>query len=261
MDSSDQLFGNEKNYVPIGIDGQVGELTPSSYFLAHSLLASRLELGLSTDGPPQEQDVNIYLVQLLGAYAKPKHFLEVTPYLADYDQDLFIRLQYSISNRFKYRVYRINADHLLMNVGIFHPDDRMQGARWWQHSQVKDLGRGQTYYDYAASFGSRAFGAHSGVPEVLGKLSVGFEKYVVILRHLRGEYLNMMEHLSNADLCDLAQKVQARRLEERHNDFLDALRVYQREVTPESRASLLSAVQNVQKVDPHFQYTLPADND
>lgn len=257
MEKREECFDAEKKYVPLAADGSSGSPLPTAYFMVRGLLSSRVELGLPTDGPPEEQDVNIYLAHLLGAYAESKYFLEVAPYLSDYDQELFARLRDSSNDRLKYRVYRTNADHLLISIGLFTPEDRASRPLWWQASPQNDWGRGQAYYDYAASFGSSVFGRHSGVSEVLGKLSVGFEKYVRILRHLRGEYLHFLDQLSVGELYHLQKQAQSKGLEDLHNEFLDALRDYQREVSTEKRACLLALIQRIQTIDPHFHFDLP----
>ncbi len=104
MAKREEFFGAERQYVPLATDGSSGSALPTAYFMMRGLLSSRVALDLPSDDLPAEQDVNIYLTHLLGAYAEPKHFLAVAPYLSHYDQDLFARLQDSTNCRLKYRV-------------------------------------------------------------------------------------------------------------------------------------------------------------
>src|SRR3989344_7784749 len=245
------------NYIPLNPDGSSQGAQPSLVFMARSLLSSRLEIGLSTDDEHEEQDVNIYLTHLLCAYIEPAYLLRIGQYLVPHNTTLFERIQYSQSNRLKYTVYRVNADHLLMSIGIFGQLGA-QGKAIPLCLPVEtsaQIGRGQSYYDYAATFGHCIFGRANAVPEVLGKLAAGFAKYVRILAHLRGEYLNLVERMSPGELYHLQQEVQAKGLEELHNEFLDALQAYKNEPTPEHRVQLLAVVQHIQRFDPDFQFT------
>src|SRR2546422_2150400 len=119
-----------QRYIPVGGDGAAAEPESRAYFMIRALLSSRVDVGLSSEGEVEEQNVNIYLAHLLCAYLDPEHYLRVSPYLSAYDSSVFERVRHSTSSRLKYTVYRTNADHLLMSIGVFqNPTGRRPDSR------------------------------------------------------------------------------------------------------------------------------------
>jgi hypothetical protein len=250
-----------KRYLPVQADGTAGEPESRVGFMIRGLLSSRLEVGLPTDEEREEQDVNIYLTHLLSAYIDPEHYLRIAAYLEAYDSSLFERVQQSTSPRLKYRVYKANADHLLMQIGVFqNPTGRRPDALLPVLLPDDELhvGRAKTYYDFASTYGGSVFGRTSAIADVLGKLSVGFEKYVRILSHMRSEYLNLVERLSEGELYHLERSSQRTGIDALRNEFLDAYSEYRRESTPELRARVVELVARLERLDPdfHFEETL-----
>lgn len=246
-----------KRYFPVQSDGSVHEPESRDYFMIRGLLASRLEVGLPTAEDREEQDVNIYLAHLLCAYVDPEHYLRVASYLAPYDSSVFERVQNSTSTRLKYTVYKANADHLLMQIGVFQnptgrrPDTLQPGLHADDELHV---GRGKTYYDFASTYGHSVFGRSSAIADVLAKLSVGFENYVKILAHMRGEYLNFVERMTDGELYHLQRSVQATGLTGLRNDFIDAYAEYRRSPSPELRARVAELADRLGRLDPDFHF-------
>src|SRR6185436_10764355 len=97
--------------------------------------------------------------------------------------------------RLKYLIYKTNADFLLVSIGIFDNPTGQAAQRRLQPSEEAYIGRGKTYYHFAYSYSQQMHRKNQGVSEVLEKLSVGFDKYIRILSHMRGEYLDLVKRL------------------------------------------------------------------
>src|SRR5262245_35471369 len=172
-----------ERYIPVDADHGGRAPEDRTGFMLRCLLSSRGEVGIPSEDDGVDHDVNIYLAQLLSAYADPHYWMRVGNYIAAHDSVVFEKAQHSPSKRFRYSVYRINADHLLMSIGIFsnptgrRPDSRPQ----LRPSATSFVGRAKTYYDFASTYSQCVFGRSSAVTDVLGKLAVGFERYVRIL--------------------------------------------------------------------------------
>jgi len=150
-------------YVPVEPDGTLRAAAPNVAFMLHGLLSSRMEMGLADDGPG-EDDVNIYLAHLLCAYVQPDPARLGHEYIAGYDSSVFEQVRHSTDARFKYTVYRANADHILMLMGIF---DNAGGSRPTGLAAPLRLdddaraGRGKAYYDYASTYSACLHGARA----------------------------------------------------------------------------------------------------
>ncbi len=250
---------DDDSYLPVERGGPSGEAVPCASFMIHGLLASRVQTGLSDD-ELVEDDVNIYITHLLCDYIRPQYHLRMQKYVAAYDTSVFERVRTSTNTRFKYTVYKANADHILMQRGVFDSPtgNRPQAiAPALALEEGVHVGRGKAYYDYAFTYSRSLFGRHSGISDVLGKLAAGFERYLRLLAHLRGEYLNLIDRLSVGELYHLERSVNSQELQQLRDAFLDAYAAWRREPTPEHRERLAAAKQCLQQQDPGFRFDLP----
>ena len=94
-----------------------------------------------------------------------------------------------------YLAYKVNADFLLLNLGLFHSDSNLMGNAYFD--------KGETYYYSAASSLKAIKGGRSGLSDVMEKLSGRFGKYVEILRAMKNRHENYFSfhvRIPNADI-------------------------------------------------------------
>jgi len=232
---------------------------PTYYFMMNCLLYSRMETGLLSNRDCYDEDVNVYLAHLLTSFMKPDYIEHAKKYLSKYDTEVFKRIANTTDARLKYTVYKTNADFLLVSVGIFenpvtepdtHPD--------WKPKEEAYIGRGKTYYHFAYSYSQRLFRKNAGIPEVLGKLSVGFEKYARILSHMRGEYLNLVRRLSKGEVYHLERTIsrekQKQDLREKEDSFLDAFSEWKETGSRLALEKLKAIAEEIKKLNPSFHF-------
>jgi len=244
---------------------------PSYYFMMRSLLHSRIDTGLVSNRGVDDEDVNVYLAHLLQAFSDPGYLQEAQSYLHRYDHEVFDRLTKSSDARLKYRIYKTNADFLLVSVGVIdNPTQTLLAGpgsaesthrgREWQPTEEATLGRGRTYYQFAYSYSQMVNRGNPAVSEVLHKLSRGFDKYIRILAHLRGEYLDIIQELSRGEVYHLErsvnQETEREQLQQSQDAFLDAYAVYRRDDNDVHRARLEQAAEAVRKLDPDFSFRM-----
>jgi hypothetical protein len=243
----------------------------TAYFVLDSLLRSRIDCGFESNSTRYDEDVNVYLVHLLTSLVSSLGLLIRTPEaeVADHDVDVFEKIRDSDDPRLKSRVYRMNADHLLVSASLFTqtPYVEVEGQRVW-HAATRDrIGRGKAYYHYASTFQERIRSVSPALARVLGLLSEDFERYVDVLFHMRGEYFHLYRQLGDADLRrlqegprpeapapDSPEDVAAGR-----DAFLDAYWAWHECPTPETRAALEATVIRLRSVDPGFRFEFPED--
>ena len=244
------------DYVPI-TSGAPRAAEPSSQFMMRCLLSTRAELALPSDDDVTEQEVNVYLTNLLCAYGDPRYCVRVGSYLSTYDSTVFERVQHSPSHRFRYSVYKANADHLLMSIGVFrNPEGRRRDARPAPLRRREELfvARAKAYYDFAAAYGATVFGRTSAVCEVMDRLGTDLEKYLAILVHLRGAYLDFVARLGDGDLYHLQRATTSEGLAALHDELLDRWSAWRRDPTPEARAQVLETAARIRRLDPDFKF-------
>jgi hypothetical protein len=232
------------------------------FFMMNSLLYSRMESGFPSNNEYYDEDVNIYLANLLTSMIFSEYHANISRYVTPYDIGLFESINSSADPREKYQAYKINADYLLISLGIFdNPGGRRpNSAPHLNISKESYAGRGKTYYRLAQSYSIETARKSTAVTDVLGKLSHGFDKYVKILSLMRGEYFNFYSKISDGELYHLENSVKKiddkKRLEALYDKFLDAYSLYRQDPSPEARSQVEEHAAAIREIDPGFDFSI-----
>lgn len=124
-----------------------------------------------------DEDVNQYITLTLADLASPEVLPLINKYLVSIESDIGQEAIEFEENSKKYLAYKINADFLLLNLGLFNPESNVMGAAYFD--------KGETYYYSAAASLKAIKGGRSGLSDVMEKLSIRFGKYVEILRAMK----------------------------------------------------------------------------
>ena len=251
---------NPRHYVDLKDNSR--DLQPTYYFMINCLLYSRMETGLVSNQDCYDEDVNVYLAHLLHSFINPEYVEQSKRFLSKYDTDVFRRLSHSTDARLKYQIYKTNADFLLVSIGIFD-NPVIAGARTrLQPSEEAYIGRGKTYYHFAYTYSQQMHRKNAGVSEVLEKLSTGFEKYLRILSHMRGEYLDLMKRLSNGEVYHLERSIdehsQRELLRVKQDELLELYSAWRASKSAETEESLERIVSEIRQLNPSFKFELPS---
>ena len=250
---------NPRHYVDLKENSR--ELQPTYYFMINCLLYSRMETGLVSNQDYYDEDVNVYLAHLLHSFINPEYVEQSKKFLSKYDTDVFRRLSNSTDSRLKYLIYKTNADFLLVSIGIFDNPMVPAANRRSQPSEEAYVGRGKTYYHFAYSYSQQMHRKNVGVSDVLEKLSMGFEKYIRILSHMRGEYLDLVKRLSDGEVYHLERSVNEHQQQEllrvKQDELLELYSAWKSEPTKEAEESLQRVVSEIRQINPGFRFELP----
>jgi hypothetical protein len=242
---------------------------PSYYFMMRSLLHSRIDTGMvSGNEGAEEEDVNVYLAHLLQSFSDPEYLEGAKPYLHRYDHEVFDRLTSSTDARLKYKIYKTNADFLLVSIGVFdNPSQTLLGKihgspggnrLTYEPTEQATMGRGRTYYQFAYEYSQLLGRKRPAITEVLEKLARGFDRYTQILAHLRGEYLDLVHQLSQGEIYHLERAVNRDQIREdmhqRQDAFLEAYAAWRRGGSEAERAALDAATEAIRELDPDFSF-------
>jgi len=246
------------------------ELRPTYLFMMKCLLYSRMETGLVSNKDYYDEDVNVYIAHLLNSFINPEYVERARTFLSRYDTEVFRRLAGSTDARLKYTLYKTNADFLLVSLGIFdHPEvvpeakleDAPRGRPHERPTEEAFIGRGRTYYRFAYTFSQQVHGRSAAVSEVLEKLSLGFDKYLRILSHMRGEYLNLLRSLSQGEIYHLERTVNQAAIEQdvrrKQDELLDLYLEWKKTRNPDLRARIESTQEEIRRVLPGFRFEVP----
>ncbi len=248
------------------------QMRPTYLFMMKCLLYSRMETGLVSNKDFYDEDVNVYIAHLLNSFVHPDFIERSRPYLSKYDTEVFGRVATSKDARLKYTLYKTNADFLLISLGIFdnpeaalaeHPS---QGGGAPERSgqtpsEEAYMGRGRTYYRFAYSYSQQLHGRHTPITEVLEKLSEGFDKYMRILAHMRGEYLDLLQRLSRGEIYHLERVVNESQrqsvIRDKQDKILDLYLEWKRTQDDGLRGEMRSILDELRGMDAELKIELP----
>lgn len=252
---------NPRQYVDLKDTSR--DLQPTYFFMINCLLYSRMETGLVSNQDCYDEDVNVYLAHLLHSFINPDYVEQSKKLLSKYDTDVFRRLSNSTDAHLKYQIYKTNADFLLVSVGLFDQPAATGAARARvQPSEEAYIGRGKTYYHFAYTYSQQMHRKNAGVTDVLEKLSTGFEKYLRILSHMRGEYLDLMKRFSNGEVYHLERSIdehsQRELLRVKQDELLELYSAWREAPNAEVEEGLQRVVGEIRQINPAFKFELPA---
>lgn len=240
------------------------EIEPTFFFMLNCLLYSRLEKGFPSNQDFYDEDVNVYLANLLCSFMKPEYHKRARAYLSPYDTTLFEKIEHSTDARLKYTIYKTNADFLLISIGIFDngATRRPDTAQLFRNSEEAYMGRGKAYYHFAYTYSQSMFKKSAGIAEILEKLSKGFERYAEILSHMRGEYFNILDRLSKGEIYHLERSVDqakaSRELRALQDEFLDVYSEYLRTKSRDLRPKVEELARKIRELDDSFNFHIDA---
>jgi len=202
--------------------------------MMNSFLYSRLDSNFPTNEYFYDEDVNIYIANLLTSISNSEYHKRLIKYVTPYDQTLNELINNISDPREKYVAYKSNADFLLISLGIFDNPKRMK-PNSMPHMSLSPktyIGRGKIYYELAQSYLYKTSGRKSAISDVLGKLAQRFEDYARVLSVLKGKYFNFYKQITPGEMYHLEQSVlkfkKSDNLTKLHNSFLDVYSEYQK---------------------------------
>jgi hypothetical protein len=240
-------------------DSWTWELQSTLLFMMTAFLKSRTATGLPSNADYYDEDVNVYLAGLLADYVDPR-FMELSGrYISPFDIDV-AEMARTAGPRDRFRIYKVNADHLLLRAGIFEAAPPVPIDMPLPEARTA-TGRGRTYYQLAASYGRSLARRQTAATDVLDKLARGFPGYVTVLHHLRSEYFNLIERLGTRDLAAIHSAIDEEEekvaLSERMDRLLDLYSEWLESRDPALLAPLRRELASIHEIDPDFEFELP----
>ncbi len=237
-------------------------LEPTYHFMINCLLYSRMESGLVSSQDYYDEDVNVYLAHLLHSFLNPEYVEQSRKYLSKYDADVFRRLQTATDARLKYAIYKTDSDFLLVSIGLFDlPVVAGQPVEKVKPAEEAYVGRGKTYYHFAYSYSQQIHRRNAGISEVLEKLSVGFEKYLKILSHMRGEHLDLGRRLAEGEVYHLERTLneagRQEKIKEKQDQLLELYSAWRATPSAELEEDMKRLVGEIRELSPGFRFELP----
>jgi hypothetical protein len=233
---------------------------PLEYFLIENLLEARRQSGFPTNAAGPDEDVNIYLAQLLTRALTGRLDERVVPGV----DPLLLPPNLDHGARSRAHWYRANGDHRLLHLGIFNRGDGLRRRRtpWGlSHGQARrrDFGVGSNCYLLAGNLLEKCGETTAGLTCVVQKLAEHFADYVHVLTVLATRRLGLGAILQDKDLSllmaptghsgpvpTLDQTSPSQRADtDRMDELLDLILEYRNRPVVENRRRLAAAAKQL----------------
>jgi hypothetical protein len=229
-------------------------------YLLNTLLQARRVCRIPSNDKAFDEDVNIYLAHLLLAFSLPDYQALTRRYLNLNASDLMELVDQSQDKVMRYFIYKVNADYLLVHLGIFH-DLASAPADFFRKSERQFVEMGQSYYEQASEYNHQIYRKHTAVGEVLEKLSHHFGDYKKILEVMRSEFFHMMKKISSVESCppresfeDLGKLLSCVELEYKQNEFLDLYSEWLKTRSVDLAGKLRRLAEEIKSLNPSFGF-------
>ncbi len=228
-------------------------------YLLTTILNARHNCHIPSNEKLFDEDVNIYMAHLLLASTMPDYQTLVRRYLSLNASELMELVEKSEDKVMRYFIYKVNADYLLVHLGIFN--DLTSHPRPYQKSERQFIEMGQSYYHQASEYNHQIYRKHTAVGDVLIKLSQHFPNYKKILETVRGDFFSLSNKINspgqkNNEQHDTAVSEAARyfALEQKQNEFLDLYGEWLKIKSPDLAAAIEKLVAEIKAIDPSFGF-------
>lgn len=251
-------MGSSTAYRPVGKGGT--RPSPAYYYMMDNLLECRRESGFPSNMELFDEDVNVYLAGVLTSQVFGNAAGTTAGMIMPFDIPLFNAVSNEADPRGRFNIYKANADHLLLRLGVFdNPGGRRPGsAKHMALTRDAWIGRCKAYYRLAWACAAETFKRPTAIGDIMEKLSSGLERYIGVLSTMRSSSLNMIPRISSGEMFHLERSVleedRKKELAILYDRFLDAWTAYSTSRAIVDREKLDMVYGELKKADPSFLF-------
>ena len=232
------------------------------YFLLESILKAKDQSRSLTRTLSFDEDVNIYLAHLLFAISLPEYHDMADPFLSTDMNEVFEWVRETEDPMLRYFIFKVNADHLLVQSTIFNPDPKLAKrfslGKDAQGEKSEERLAAIFYYNQASRCHAGVYDKKTGVGEVLGKIAGQFDVYRQVLSCVKEDYFKFIECFREQAfqhfLVKLSGYEKDHLREIKMEQFLEAYQVWLTSRKAELKPRILELAQELNRLDPQFRF-------
>jgi hypothetical protein len=229
----------------------------TQYFFLENILKARIELHLETSAGGYDEELNMYLADLLTSLFGSCAFTENKPWISPFDYEVHSYLNNHPDTRTEYEVYKENADFGLAATSVFL-EFHHRGSYWRRMIQNTSTSRIGIYYKLAASALAHLRGSRATSVHVFLTLADHVGEASKIIRKISGDCFEFTERLSAGSEFhlekDLASAGKGKLYSEKLDEFLVVFRECKGDPSQENRSKLELLALELSKLNPAFKF-------
>jgi hypothetical protein len=229
------------------------------YFFLENILKARIELHLDSGQYNYDEEVNMYLANLLLFLLQPFSETFNKPYISPYDYEVNAYLEQHPDVRTEYVVYKENADFGLISNGVFITYLH-KGSYWHKviSKKTDSTKRISIYYQLAASALSHLRGSNTTYVNIFYSISEHVDGIIKIIKKVATDYFDFIEKLSDGSIFhlekELADASKSKIYSSKIDDFLKAWEEHKKHSTEENKKRLIILAKELKELNPNFNF-------
>lgn len=226
-------------------------------YLLNCLLRARINIHQESNKKVYDEDVNVYLANLLDKFMHPGYLTRLKEYICKYDTDIASKIEEHHDNIFTYYMYKNNADYYLLSLSIFGGLESAHVPLILRISNRNFSGRAKAYYSFASEWNRRIHHGDTAVSEILYKLSRRLQTYINILEYMKEEYFNMAKEFSKGEWFHIVKEANEKANEvlykQKLDEYIKIYSRYSRSRLSEDRKKLVNLAGELQNYNPELK--------
>ncbi len=203
-----------------------------------------------------DQDIEIYLAHLLFAASMPDYQEAVRRYVSLNVRDVMDFIDRTDDQVIRYFIYKINADYLLVHLGIF--EGAGEQVPFTSESRREYIRLARNYYEQAASYHKKIYNRPTAIGSVLDKLAGQFEGCVRVLHGMRRSFFDFSSRFQDKAFSDFFEQMnryeRETKLERLKDSFLDIYLEWAKTGSDMLKGKLENIGNEIKGIDPSFNF-------
>jgi hypothetical protein len=228
------------------------------YFFLENILKARINLHLDTGRNDYDEEVNMYLAELLASLVSPSSFTENRPYISAFDYEIKSYLEEHRDPRTEYTVYKENADFGLSSVSVFLDYFHAGSYHHRVSGHLDSSDRIALYYKLAASALAHLRGSQTTSVHVYLSIAEHIGDAMRLVRTVSGESFDFVEQLSAGSTFHLEKELQeaakVKIYKSKLDDFLKAYQDHRGDSTEDKETTLITLAKELKELNPDFRF-------
>jgi hypothetical protein len=228
------------------------------YYFLENILKARIALHLGSGQYDYDEEVNMYLAELLASLVSSSSFTENKPYISSFDFEIKSYLHEHPDTRTEYTVYKENADFGLSSVTMFL-DFFHKGSyhlRMMGHTDSSE--RIAFYYKLAAGALCHLRGSNTTSAHVYLSIADHINDTIRLVRTVASDSFGFIEHVTQGTMFHLEKELQeaakVKIYKSKLDDFLKAYQDHKDDMTEEKKAALTTLARELSNLNPAFRF-------
>ena len=223
---------------------------------------ARDKIGFPTNAEVFDEDVNVYIAHLLFAFAMPNYSYIVEQYISMQPNDIKMLIDMAEDEYFKYFIYKVNGDNLLIHFGLF---DDIRAIQYGQVQQglpkaVDYRELASFYYQKAAEANRKIHKRKTALSDVLLKIVQYFDRYAEALSRVRREYYQFYDVFEDDEFSQFLGAVReyerTRNFQEKQDEFLGLYALWLKKKSRTLRTRINHLCNELHSLDKTFSFHL-----